>query len=34
VEEAGLDKAHVKSLKKQKAALSRQDEMAKKLGPL
>jgi len=32
VEEAGLDKAHVKDLNRQKAAISRQDELARKQG--
>ena len=32
VEEAGLDKAHIKELNRQKAAISRQDNMARKLG--
>jgi hypothetical protein len=32
VEEAGLDKAHIADLKRQKAAIFRQDRMAKKLG--
>lgn len=34
VEEAGLDKKHIKDLNRQKAAITRQDQMAKKLGAI